>query len=55
MEKDKRPSFITLYFENVDTQGHVHGPGSVILIALSCEVSSNYGIDVLLTSLFRAK
>ena len=28
MPADERPTFITLYFSNVDSQGHRHGPGS---------------------------
>lgn len=28
MDADKRPSFITLYFSDVDTQGHLFGPDS---------------------------
>lgn len=26
IQEGKRPSFITLYFSDVDTQGHLHGP-----------------------------
>lgn len=27
---DERPTFLTLYFEGVDTQGHYYGPNSVL-------------------------
>lgn len=27
--EDQRPTFLTLYFEGVDKQGHSYGPGSV--------------------------
>ena len=28
LEAQHRPHVITLYFEEVDTRGHIHGPGS---------------------------
>jgi hypothetical protein len=33
MSDDKRPHMITLYFEDVDTTTHIHGPGSPESIA----------------------
>jgi predicted AlkP superfamily pyrophosphatase or phosphodiesterase len=31
MPEDKRPRFITLYFSDVDTAGHIHGPNSQVV------------------------
>jgi predicted AlkP superfamily pyrophosphatase or phosphodiesterase len=41
---EKRPTFITLYFENVDTVGHYFGPDSPELIAAIQEVDKDLGL-----------
>ena len=39
----KRPSFLTLYFSDVDTAGHRHGPDSLEVRAAALKADSSVG------------
>lgn len=40
----KRPSFITLYFSDVDTAGHRYGPGTAAVAAAVADTDSSLGV-----------
>lgn len=43
LPEGKRPSFLTLYFSDVDTAGHLHGPGSKEVVAAVGRVDGSIG------------
>ena len=43
LPEDERPSFVTLYFDTVDTEGHRHGPNSKELDAALASTDASIG------------